>query len=112
MNDTTAEKDTHPVLDFGEWLKPSTLLQLLTLLVCVVLAWGTVNSRLAYAEQKISEHDVKIKEVEKLAETSRLETERSQTNLERRLGEIGIIKAQIVELDRKLDRLLAARDVK
>jgi hypothetical protein len=90
-----------------EWFQPSTLLHLGTVVACVILAWGNVTSRLDFAEKKIGEHEVRIDDVEKQVTVTEMNAERAQTNLERRLAEIGVIKTEVQELNRKIERLLS-----
>ena len=111
MTETSAER-AHPVMSLREWLAPGTLVQLLTVLVCLVLAWGNVTNRLDYAEQKITTHETRLTDVEKQVEAARMEAERGNTQLEKRLAEIPAIKVQISEIDRKIERLLAQKEIR
>lgn len=89
-----------------EWLQPSNMVQLGTVVACVILAWGNVTSRLEFAEKKIADHDTRIDLVEKQVTSTEMNAERAQTNLERRLAEIGVIKTEVQELNRKIERLI------
>jgi septal ring factor EnvC (AmiA/AmiB activator) len=89
-----------------EWAQPSTIMHLITVVACVILAWGNVTNRLESAEKKIIDHDTRIDLVEKQVTTTEMNAERANTNLERRLAEIPVIKTELQEMNRKIERLI------
>lgn len=93
-----------------DWLNPKSLIAVGTLVVCVILAFGTVRNDIDIAKQRITGHESRITGLEKTTELMRLEAERANTQLEKRLAEISTIKAQLVEIDRNIQRLLAQKE--
>ena len=93
-----------------DWLSPKSAIAVGTLVVCVILAFGTVRNDIDVAKQRIAGHETRLAGLEKTTELMRLETERANTALEKRLAEISTIKAQLVEIDRNIQRLLAQQN--
>lgn len=94
-----------------QWIDPSVLVHLLTVVICLVLAWGNVTNRIDNAEADNAEQAVEINEIRKITDQLRMDAQTDRTVLERRFADMRQeMNSGFNQLNTKLEKLITQNE--